>query len=45
MTTDASYWQTSAEDAAMQDEHGFIWRAMLVEPGKAPRPIQDMPTT
>jgi SAM-dependent methyltransferase len=23
------YWQTRAEDAAMQDEHGFVWRAML----------------
>jgi SAM-dependent methyltransferase len=23
------YWQTGAEDAAMQDEHGFVWRAML----------------
>jgi hypothetical protein len=23
------YWRTGAEDAAMQDEHGFIWRAML----------------
>ncbi len=24
-----SYWRGAAEDAAMQDEHGFIWRAML----------------
>jgi SAM-dependent methyltransferase len=23
------YWQSSAEDEAMQEEHGFIWRAML----------------
>jgi SAM-dependent methyltransferase len=23
------YWQTGAEDAAMQDEHAFVWRAML----------------
>jgi len=23
------YWQSGAEDAAMQDEHGFVWRAML----------------
>ncbi len=23
------YWQSGAEDEAMQDEHGFIWRAML----------------
>jgi hypothetical protein len=25
----ASYWESRAEDEAMQDEHGFIWRAML----------------
>src|ERR1700735_111411 len=25
----ASYWRGAAEDAAMQDEHGFIWKAML----------------
>ena len=25
----ATYWQSAAEDAAMQDEHGFVWRAML----------------
>src|ERR1700722_5070280 len=24
-----SYWRGAAEDAAMQDEHGFVWRAML----------------
>jgi SAM-dependent methyltransferase len=23
------YWQGPAEDEAMQDEHGFLWRAML----------------
>ncbi len=23
------YWRTAADDEAMQDEHGFIWRAML----------------
>jgi SAM-dependent methyltransferase len=23
------YWQTGAQDAAMQDEHGFTWRSML----------------
>lgn len=23
------YWQDAASDAAMQDEHGFIWNAML----------------
>jgi SAM-dependent methyltransferase len=23
------YWQSAAEDEAMQDEHGFIWLAML----------------
>jgi SAM-dependent methyltransferase len=23
------YWQSGAEDAAMQDEHGFVWRAMV----------------
>jgi SAM-dependent methyltransferase len=25
----SSYWRGAAEDAAMQDEHGFIWKAML----------------
>src|SRR6185437_6938019 len=24
-----TYWQSAADDAAMQDEHGFIWKAML----------------
>jgi SAM-dependent methyltransferase len=24
-----TYWRGAAEDAAMQDEHGFIWKAML----------------
>jgi SAM-dependent methyltransferase len=24
-----SYWRGAAEDEAMQDEHGFVWRAML----------------
>lgn len=24
-----SYWRGAAEDEAMQDEHGFIWKAML----------------
>jgi SAM-dependent methyltransferase len=24
-----TYWQSADEDAAMQDEHGFIWQAML----------------
>jgi hypothetical protein len=24
-----TYWRGSAEDAAMQDEHGFVWKAML----------------
>jgi SAM-dependent methyltransferase len=28
MSTEA-YWQSADEDAEMQDEHGFIWRAML----------------
>ena len=26
---DTKYWRSGAEDEAMQDEHGFIWRAML----------------
>ena len=26
---DANYWQSAAEDEAMQDEHGFVWLAML----------------
>ena len=25
----SSYWLGAAEDTAMQDEHGFIWKAML----------------
>jgi GTP-dependent phosphoenolpyruvate carboxykinase len=30
VTTESDlYWQTRTEDAAMQDEHGFVWRAML----------------
>jgi SAM-dependent methyltransferase len=29
MTSDHRYWQSAAEDEAMQDEHGFIWRALL----------------
>jgi SAM-dependent methyltransferase len=24
-----AYWQDAAADAAMQEEHGFVWRAML----------------
>jgi SAM-dependent methyltransferase len=24
-----TYWRSAAEDETMQDEHGFIWRAML----------------
>ena len=24
-----SYWRSAGEDEAMQDEHGFLWRAML----------------
>lgn len=27
--TSETYWQSADEDAEMQDEHGFIWRAML----------------
>lgn len=26
---DATYWRSAADDEAMQDEHGFIWSAML----------------
>jgi hypothetical protein len=29
MTENRSYWQSLAEDVEMQDEHGFVWRAML----------------
>lgn len=25
----ATYWRSAADDLAMEDEHGFIWRAML----------------
>ena len=24
-----TYWQDAAADEAMQEEHGFVWRAML----------------
>jgi SAM-dependent methyltransferase len=27
--TSETYWQSATEDAEMQDEHAFIWRAML----------------
>jgi SAM-dependent methyltransferase len=27
--TDLSYWRSAAEDEAMQDEHGFVWEAMV----------------
>ena len=26
---DATYWRSAAHDEIMQDEHGFIWKAML----------------
>jgi len=26
---ETTYWRSPADDEAMQDEHGFIWRAML----------------
>ncbi len=26
---ETTYWQSAADDEAMQDEHLFIWRAML----------------
>ena len=26
---ETTYWQSAADDELMQDEHGFIWRAML----------------
>jgi SAM-dependent methyltransferase len=26
---DATYWRGGADDEAMQEEHGFVWRAML----------------
>lgn len=29
LSGDELYWQSAGEDEAMQDEHGFIWRAML----------------
>jgi SAM-dependent methyltransferase len=27
--TSETYWQSATEDAEMQDEHGFVWQAML----------------
>jgi SAM-dependent methyltransferase len=29
VSEDKLYWQSAEEDLAMQDEHGFMWRAML----------------
>ena len=29
MVEGRSYWQSAVEDEAMQDEHGFVWQAML----------------
>jgi len=29
MADGRSYWRSAVEDEAMQDEHGFVWRAML----------------
>jgi SAM-dependent methyltransferase len=29
VTESASYWRSAAEDGAMQDAHGFVWKAML----------------
>jgi SAM-dependent methyltransferase len=29
MTESRSYWRSAADDEAMQDEHGFVWKAML----------------
>jgi SAM-dependent methyltransferase len=28
-TVEATYWRSAADDEAMQDDHGFIWRAMV----------------
>jgi SAM-dependent methyltransferase len=29
MTESASYWRSAVDDEAMQDAHGFVWKAML----------------
>jgi len=29
MAEGSSYWRSAAEDAAMQDSHAFVWKAML----------------
>jgi SAM-dependent methyltransferase len=29
VASEQRYWQTGADDEAMQDQHGFMWRAML----------------
>src|SRR5450755_4684556 len=29
VTGTPSYWRSAAEDEAMQDEHAFVWKAML----------------
>jgi SAM-dependent methyltransferase len=29
VSTEPSYWRSAAEDEAMQDEHGFVWEAMV----------------
>jgi SAM-dependent methyltransferase len=39
----SSYWRGAAEDGTMQDEHGFIWKAMLdtIETDLAGRRVLD----
>src|SRR4051794_368948 len=29
VSSEEHYWLSAADDEAMQDEHGFIWRALL----------------
>jgi SAM-dependent methyltransferase len=43
MTEERAYWQSADEDAVMQEEHMFMWRAMLatIDVGLAGRRVLD----
>ncbi len=43
MAEDRSYWRSAIEDEAMQDAHGFVWRAMLdtIDVGLAGKRVLD----
>jgi SAM-dependent methyltransferase len=43
MLEERAYWQSASEDAAMQEEHAFVWRAMLatIDVGLSGRRVLD----